>query len=120
VEFLGQAVAVVVAREMLYAREAARKAKVPWCKELAPILTIDEAMAAGSFIMPPKGITRGEPAAIASRATPVKGRTRTVASRSSSIWKARSPTPCRARTGSSRCTCPPSTPTATSARRPPR
>ena len=40
VEFVGQAVAVVVAREMLYAREAAAKAKV-LVKELKPILTID-------------------------------------------------------------------------------
>ena len=39
VEFVGQAVAVVVAREMLYAREAAAKAKV-LVKELQPILTI--------------------------------------------------------------------------------
>jgi xanthine dehydrogenase large subunit len=61
VEFLGQAVAVVVARDMLYAREAAKKAVVN-VKELPAILTIDEAMAAKSFIMPPKGITRGKPA----------------------------------------------------------
>ena len=61
VEFLGQAVAVVVARDMLYAREAAKKAVVK-VKELPAILTIDEAMAAKSFIMPPKGITRGTPA----------------------------------------------------------
>jgi xanthine dehydrogenase large subunit len=75
VDFVGQPVAVVVAREMLYAREAARKAVVA-VKELAPILTIDEAMAAGSFIMPPKGITRGEPAAaIAAAPHRLQGRT---------------------------------------------
>ncbi len=61
VEFLGQAVAVVVAKDMLYAREAAASAKVQ-VKELPALLTIEEALAAGSFIMPPKGITRGEPA----------------------------------------------------------
>mgnify|MGYP003407734044 FL=1 len=61
VEFIGQAIAVVVARDMLYAREAAKKAVVK-VKELPAILTIDEAMAAKSFIMPPKGITRGKPA----------------------------------------------------------
>ena len=44
VEFLGQPVAVVVARSMLYAREAAMKAKVS-VKELPAILTIEEAMA---------------------------------------------------------------------------
>ena len=55
VEFIGQAIAVVVARDMLYAREAAKKAVVK-VKELPAILTIDEAMAANSFVMPPKGI----------------------------------------------------------------
>jgi xanthine dehydrogenase large subunit len=75
VEFLGQAVAVVVARDMLYAREAAKKAKVQ-VKELPAILTIDEAMAQGSFVMPPKGITRGDPvAAIASAPHRLQGRT---------------------------------------------
>jgi xanthine dehydrogenase large subunit len=77
VEFLGQAVAVVVAREMLYAREAAHKAKV-LVKELPPILTIDEAMAAQSFVMPPKGITRGNASeAIAKAPRKVKGSTET-------------------------------------------
>jgi len=77
VEFLGQAVAVVVAREMLYAREAAHKAKV-LVKELPPILTIDEAMAAKSFVMPVKGITRGNASeAIANAPRKVKGSTET-------------------------------------------
>jgi xanthine dehydrogenase large subunit len=75
VEFLGQAVAVVVARDMLYAREAAKKAKV-LVKELPAILTIDEAMEKGSFIMPPKGITRGDAtSAMASAPHRVSGRT---------------------------------------------
>jgi xanthine dehydrogenase large subunit len=75
VEFLGQAVAVVVARDMLYAREAAKKAKVH-VKELPAILTIDEAMAQGSFVMPPKGITRGDAdAAIAAAPHRLQGRT---------------------------------------------
>lgn len=77
VEFIGQVVAVVVAREMLYAREAAQKAKV-LVKELKPIITIEEAMAAQSFIMPPKGITRGNAAeAIAKAPRKVKGSTDT-------------------------------------------
>ena len=77
VEFLGQAVAVVVAREMLYAREAAHNAKV-LVKELKPILTIDEAMAAQSFVMPAKGITRGNASeAIAKAPRKVKGSTET-------------------------------------------
>jgi len=75
VDFLGQAVAVVVARDMLYAREAAKKAKVQ-VKELPAILTIDEAMAQGSFVMPPKGITRGDAdAAIAAAPHRLQGRT---------------------------------------------
>jgi xanthine dehydrogenase large subunit len=61
VEFLGQAVAVVVARDMLYAREVAKRAKV-LVKELPALLTIEEALEAKSFIMPAKGITRGQPA----------------------------------------------------------
>jgi xanthine dehydrogenase large subunit len=77
VEFLGQAVAVVVARDMLYAREAAHSAKV-LVKELKPILTIDEAMAAQSFVMPAKGITRGNASeAIAKAPRKVKGSTET-------------------------------------------
>ncbi len=75
VEFLGQPVAVVVAREMLYAREAARKARVA-VQELPAILSIDEAMAHQSFVMPAKLITRGKPAeAIAAAPHSVKGRT---------------------------------------------
>jgi xanthine dehydrogenase large subunit len=75
VEFLGQAVAVVVARDMLYAREAAKKAVVN-VKELPAILTIDEAMAAKSFVMPPKGITRGTSAeAIKNAPHTIKGQT---------------------------------------------
>jgi xanthine dehydrogenase large subunit len=77
VEFIGQAVAVVVARDMLYAREAAHHAKV-LVKELKPILTIDEAMAAQSFVMPAKGITRGNASeAIANAPRKVKGSTET-------------------------------------------
>jgi len=77
VEFIGQVVAVVVAREMLYAREVAHKAKV-LVKELPPILTIDEAMSAQSFVMPAKGITRGNATeAIAKAPRKVKGSTET-------------------------------------------
>jgi xanthine dehydrogenase large subunit len=75
VEYLGQPVALVIARDMLYAREAAKAANVA-VKELPAILTIDEAMAAKNFIMPAKGITRGKPAeAIASAPHQLTGRT---------------------------------------------
>ena len=75
VEFIGQAVAVVVARSMLGARKAAKTAKVA-VKELPAILTIDAALAQQSFVMPSKGITRGAPdVAIAAAPHRVKGRT---------------------------------------------
>ena len=75
VEFIGQAVALVVARSMLRAREVAKGAKVA-VKELPAILTIDAALAQQSFVMPSKGITRGAPdAAIAGAPHRVKGRT---------------------------------------------
>jgi xanthine dehydrogenase large subunit len=60
VEFVGQPIALVVAHDMLYAREAAKNAKV-LVKELPAILTIEEALEQQSFIMPAKGITRGQP-----------------------------------------------------------
>ena len=75
VEFLGQAVAVVVAREMIYAREAANRAKVA-VRELPAILTIDDAMAQQSFVMPSKGIHRGDAsAALASAPHRLQGQT---------------------------------------------
>ena len=75
VEFIGQAVALVVARSMLRAREVAKGAKVA-VKELPAILTIDAALAQQSFVMPSKGITRGAPdAAIAGAPHRLKGRT---------------------------------------------
>ena len=75
VEFLGQAVAVVVATDMLYAREVAKRAKV-LVKELPALLTIEEALEAKSFIMPAKGITRGKPAeAIANASHQITGST---------------------------------------------
>ena len=74
-EFLGQAVAGVVAREMIYAREAANRAKVA-VRELPAILTIDDAMAQQSFVMPSKGISRGDAsAALASAPHRLQGQT---------------------------------------------
>ncbi|MFZ4480212.1 MAG: xanthine dehydrogenase molybdopterin binding subunit [Rhodoferax sp.] len=75
VQFLGQPVAVVVARSMLDARQAARSAVVA-VRELPAILSIDEALARQSFVMPSKGITRGQPdQAIAAAPHRVRGRT---------------------------------------------
>ena len=75
VEFLGQAVAVVVASSMLRAREVAKAATVA-VKSLPAILSIDEALAQQSFVMPSKGITRGQPdEAIAAAPHRISGRT---------------------------------------------
>jgi xanthine dehydrogenase large subunit len=75
VMYVGQPIAVVVARDMLYAREAAKNAQV-FVKELPAILTIDEAMAQQSFIMPAKSIARGTPdAAIQNSPHRLKGQT---------------------------------------------
>ena len=77
VEFIGQAVAVVVASSMLRARQVAKAAAVA-VRELPAILTIDAALAQQSFVMPSKGITRGTPdAAIASAPHRISGRTET-------------------------------------------
>ncbi|MBL8333295.1 MAG: molybdopterin-dependent oxidoreductase, partial [Rubrivivax sp.] len=76
VQFLGQPVAVVVAREMLYAREAAAKARVQ-VKELPAVLTIEQALEQGSFVIPTKSLKRGDaPGAIAAAPHRLKGSTR--------------------------------------------
>ncbi|MFO1326543.1 MAG: xanthine dehydrogenase molybdopterin binding subunit [Rubrivivax sp.] len=76
VQFLGQPVAVVVAREMLYAREAAAQAQVK-VFELPPVLTIEDALEKGSFVIPTKSLSRGDAAAaIAAAPHRLSGRTR--------------------------------------------
>ena len=77
VRYLGQPVAVVVAREMLYAREAASRAQVN-IRPLPALLTIEDALAAGSYVMPSKTLRRGDAAAaIAAAPRRLKGSTRT-------------------------------------------
>jgi xanthine dehydrogenase large subunit len=77
--FVGQAVAVVVAGDIRAAREAAKKASsAEYIRfdELPAILTIDDALAAQSFVMPAKGIRRGDAqAAIANARHRLSGRT---------------------------------------------
>jgi xanthine dehydrogenase large subunit len=58
--FLGQPVAVVVAREMLYAREAAKRAAVRVTEKPA-IITIEQALQAQSYVLPPKHKVVGNP-----------------------------------------------------------
>jgi xanthine dehydrogenase large subunit len=75
VRYLGQPVAVVVAREMLYAREAAARAVVQ-VREQPAILTIDQALEAGSFVLPTKTLQRGDvDAALAAAPRRLAGRT---------------------------------------------
>jgi xanthine dehydrogenase large subunit len=77
VNFIGQAVAVVVAREMVYAREAVKKARLH-IEPLPAILTIEDALAADSFVMPAKSIHRGDAAAaLATAPHRLSGSTRT-------------------------------------------
>jgi xanthine dehydrogenase large subunit len=76
VQFVGQPVAVVVAREMLYAREAAAKAQVK-VFELPAIVTIEQALEAGSFVIPTKSLSVGDAAkAIAAAPHRLTGSTR--------------------------------------------
>ncbi len=76
VQFIGQPVAVVVAREMLYAREAAAKAVVKTF-ELPAIITIEQALEAGSFVIPTKSLAQGDAAgAIAAAPHRLQGSTR--------------------------------------------
>jgi xanthine dehydrogenase large subunit len=58
VEFIGQPIAVVVARTRDGARRAARQAKFDIIEE-TPILTIKDAIAANSLLRPPTRIERG-------------------------------------------------------------
>ena len=77
VNFIGQAVAVVVAREMVYAREAARKAQLR-IEALPAVLTIEQALEAQSFVMPSKSLRRGDAAAaLAAAPHRLAGSTRT-------------------------------------------
>ncbi len=77
VMFIGQAVAVVVARDMLCARQAAKNATLN-IEPLPAILTIEEALAAHSWVMPSKGIRRGDSAAaLAAAPHRLQGSTRT-------------------------------------------
>ncbi len=68
--FVGQPIALVVAREMLYAREVAKKAKV-LLKELPAVVTIEQALAAQSYVLPVKSKVVGDPEGAMAKA-PIK------------------------------------------------
>ena len=66
VEHVGQVVALVVAHDVLQARRAARLVKLD-IEPLPAILTVREALAAGSQVLPTVTVRRGEPEAALAR-----------------------------------------------------
>jgi xanthine dehydrogenase large subunit len=67
VQYIGQPIFVVVADSHDLARRAAKKAKVSY-EELPAILTPQAARAAGSYVLPPMRLTRGDAEAAFERA----------------------------------------------------
>jgi xanthine dehydrogenase large subunit len=67
IEYCGQAVLAVAADSIAHAREAAARA-VLGCEDLPPVLTVDDALAAQSFVLPSQVIVRGDPAAALAQA----------------------------------------------------
>jgi len=61
VQFAGQPVFAVAANEVNLARRAAKLAHIA-IEPLPALLTIEDAMAARSFVLPPAHVTRGDPA----------------------------------------------------------
>ena len=106
VQFVGQPVAVVVAREMLYAREAAAQGAGQGLRAAGHASPSSRLWRRRASSCPTKSLAQGDAAgSIGCRAAPPDKAAHAAASRSSSTWKARSPTRCRARTASSRSTC---------------
>ena len=67
VQFVGHVIGVVVARSAMQARRAARKVK-PDISPLPPILSVKDALAAQSYVLPPVHVRRGDAAAAMARA----------------------------------------------------
>jgi xanthine dehydrogenase large subunit len=61
VQFVGQVVGLVIARTTMQARRAARKVKLD-IEPLPAILTVQDALAAKSFVLPPVHVRRGDAA----------------------------------------------------------
>jgi xanthine dehydrogenase large subunit len=59
VQFLGQPIFLVIAETVDQARRAARLAKVDY-EDLPPILTIEDALAQGAFVLPSVTLARGD------------------------------------------------------------
>jgi xanthine dehydrogenase large subunit len=76
VEYAGQALFAVAADTVEQARRAARLAEVEY-RELEPTLTVDDALAQQSFVLPPHEMRRGDPdAALADAPHRLAGRIR--------------------------------------------
>ena len=76
VEYAGQALFAVAATTVEQARRAARLAEVEY-RELEAILTVDDALAKQSFVLPPHEMRRGDPdAALAKAPRRLAGRIR--------------------------------------------
>ena len=67
VQHIGQVIGVVVADTVMQARRAARKVKLT-IEALPAILTVDDALAAKSYVLPPVFVTRGDAQAALARA----------------------------------------------------
>jgi xanthine dehydrogenase large subunit len=59
-EYAGQAIAIVAAESLAAARQAAKRVAVDYA-ELPALLTIEEALAAGSYVAAPQIMQRGDP-----------------------------------------------------------
>ena len=74
VEYAGQVVAIVAADTLAAARQAAKHVAVDYAP-LPPVLSIEEALAAESYVAPPQIVERGDPdAALAGASHRVSGR----------------------------------------------
>ncbi|WP_342616623.1 xanthine dehydrogenase molybdopterin binding subunit [Rhodoferax sp. GW822-FHT02A01] len=62
VQFIGQVVGLVIAKTTMQARRAARKVKLD-IQPLPAILTVQDALAAKSYVLPPVHVRRGDAAA---------------------------------------------------------
>jgi xanthine dehydrogenase large subunit len=61
VQFVGQVVGVVLATTVMQARKAARKVKLN-IKALTPVLTVQQALKAQNYVLPPVHVRRGDAA----------------------------------------------------------
>ena len=98
VQYAGQPLFAVAATSVKAARRAALLARVDY-DELPAILTIDDALAAQSFVLPTETLARGDAAgrALPTRRTGCTG-VSAAAGRTTSTWKARCRSRCRRRT----------------------